>query len=182
MISTKLVELLLSRSNFRWRSANDLSSIEHRIRSQMRRSRGKQLLFSINQIRCVERGQLEAVAVRDGVRGAGLNAISAKNAAVVVNVIDLSVALGAAYAIFGSVLSGLNVNAVGRAVRRAQKAGHALLQAVFVALEDVNAAKTLLKLRPAQRPRPVRVVLDHRRLEHLFEGDAHALRDGGDIF
>ena len=142
----------------------------------------EQLLFAIYEIRRIECRQLESVAVRDGVGGAGLNAISAKNAAVVINVIDLGVAFCTAHAVFGGILGGLNVNAIRRAIGRAQKAGHALFQAIFIALKHVHAAETLLKLRAAQRSGAVGIVLDDRRLEHLFKRDAHAFGDGGDVF
>src|ERR1700719_727284 len=48
--------------------------------------RHQQLFFAINEVAGVEGGQFETVSVRDGVRGAGLNAITAEDAAVVVDV------------------------------------------------------------------------------------------------
>ena len=44
------------------------------------------------------------------------------------------------------ILRGFDVNAIGRAGRGAQEAGHALFQAVFVALQHVHAAIALLEL------------------------------------
>ncbi len=46
-----------------------------------------------DQVGSVQGGELKTVAVGDGVRGAGLDAIAAKDAAVVVDVVDLGVAL-----------------------------------------------------------------------------------------
>ncbi len=63
----------------------------------------------------------------------------------------------------------------------AQKAGHALLQAILVALQLVLAAKALLKLRTAHRSLAVGIVLDFGGLKTLFQRDAHSLGDGGDV-
>src|SRR4051812_15672877 len=49
----------------------------------------KHLLFAIDQIGSVQGRDLKAMAVSDGVRRTGLDAISAEDAAVVVDVIDL---------------------------------------------------------------------------------------------
>src|SRR5215831_4729944 len=89
----------------------------HRLlRSQrLARVRGhgnQQRFFAIDQVAGVERGQLESVAVGNGICRAGLNTIPAEDAAVVVDVIDLGVAFGAADAVFFSVLSRFNVNTV----------------------------------------------------------------------
>src|SRR5262250_2805236 len=73
----------------------------------------QQGLFAINQVAGVEGGQLETMAVGDGVSGAGLDAVAAEDAAVVVDVVDLGVALGAADAVLFRVLGGLNVDTVG---------------------------------------------------------------------
>jgi hypothetical protein len=147
----------------------------------MRRPRCQQLLFSINQIRGIECCDLKTVTVRDGVGGASLHAISAKNTAVVVDVVDLGVALGAADPVLVRILGGLNIDAIGWTIGGAQEAGHALLQPIFVPLQDVHAAIPLLKLRSPQRPRAVGIVLYNRWLKHLPKGNAHSLGDGGDI-
>ena len=118
----------------------------------------------------------------DSVRRAGLDTIAAKDAAVVVDVIDLGVALGSANAIGLRVVGRFDVNAIRGAGGRAQEAGHALFQAVLVALQDVHAAKALLEHSSPVRTRPVGIVLHLRRLEHLAEGDAHAFSNGGDVF
>src|SRR6516165_12114894 len=118
----------------------------------------------------------------DRIRRAGLNAISTKDAAVVIDVVHLGVALGTTDPIGFSILSGFNVNAVRWTRRRAQEACHTLLQAVLVALEHVHAAKALLKHGSAVRPGPVGIVLNLRWLEHLPEGDAHAFGDRSDVF
>src|SRR3954471_14040558 len=103
----------------------------------MRGLRRQQLFLAINQIRGVERCKLESVTMSNCIGRACLYAISAENAAVVVNVINLGVALRAADAIFGRVLRRLNIDAICRAISRAQKTGYTLLQTVLVALQNV---------------------------------------------
>ena len=80
-----------------------------------------------------------------------------------------------------SVLGGLNIDAVGRARSGAEEACDALLKAVFIALEDVRAAEALFESGAPHRAFAVGVVLNLGRLQHLSEGDAHALGDGRDI-
>src|SRR5512135_933362 len=55
--------------------------------------RDQHVFLAHDQVRCVQRGQLEAVAVGNGVSGTGFNAVAAEDAAVVVDVVDLGVAL-----------------------------------------------------------------------------------------
>src|ERR1019366_10625273 len=110
-----------------------------------------------NEFVCVQSGKLEAVAVGDGVGWACFNAVATEDAAVVVDVVDLGVALGGGDTDFLGVFVGLDVNAVGWAGRRTQKAGYALLQAVLVALQHVSATVALLEDRSAQGAGTVRV-------------------------
>ena len=117
----------------------------------------------------------------DGIGRASLDAVAAEDAAVVVDVVSLGVALARRNANFLGVIRCLDKDAIGGAGCCAQKAGYALFQAIFVALQLVSAAKTLLELRSPQRPWAVRVVFHLRRLQHLLEGDAHALSNPRDI-
>src|SRR5208283_3552295 len=103
-------------------------------------------------------GQLKAVAVSDRVGGAGLNAITAEDAAVVVDVVDLGVALRRGDADRFGVIRGFDKDAVRGEGGRAQEAGNALFQAVFVALQHVGAAVALLQHRSAQGAGAVGVV------------------------
>src|SRR3954471_11592301 len=107
---------------------------------------GEHVLLALHQGRGVVAGGLEAVPVRDGVGGAGLDAIPAENTAVVIDVVDLRVTLAAGNAELIRVLGRFNIDAVGRAGRGAKEAGDALFQAVNVTLQDVNAAEPLLEL------------------------------------
>src|ERR1700692_3432080 len=79
----------------------------------------QQLFFAVNQAAGIVSRQFEAVAVRDGVRGTGFYAVATKNTAVVIDVVNLGVALCAADAFLGCVLGSFNVNAVCRAGCRA---------------------------------------------------------------
>src|ERR1700759_895146 len=111
----------------------------------------------------------------NGIGGGGFHAISAENAAVVVDVVDLGVAIGAGNALLGGVFVCLNIDAIGGAGRSAQEAGYALLQAIFVALQDVGAAEPVLKVSTPVGAGSVRIILYLGWLEHLAKRDAHSL-------
>ncbi len=93
----------------------------------------EQLFFAIDEGVGVVGGDFEAMAVGDGVAGASFNTIAAENAAIVVDVVDLGIALRRADSMLAGIFSRLDVNAVRGTSRRAQKTGHALLEPVFVA-------------------------------------------------
>ena len=156
-------------------------TVENRVRAHMRGSDRQQLLLAVNQVAGIESGEFKSVAVGDGIGRTGFHAVSAKNAAVIVNVVDLGVALSARNADLIGVFRRFDVDAVGRAGGGAQKTGHTLFEAVFVALEDVHATEALLKLGAFQRTGAVGIVFHDTGLEHLFQGDGHALRDGPNI-
>src|SRR5437868_11532931 len=115
--------------------------------------------------------------MRDGVRRAGLHAITAEDATVVVDVVNLRVTLGGRDALLFRILGRLNIDTVRRTCRSAQETRNALLQTVLIALQLMLAPEALLQMRTAHRPRPVGIVLDFRRLEHLAEGHAHSPGD-----
>jgi hypothetical protein len=129
----------------------------------------------------VEAGELEAVAVGDGIGGAGFDAIAAKDAAVVIDVVDLRIAFGGGDADLVGVVRGFDVDAVGGAGGGAEKTGDALLEAGFVALQLVLAAKALLELRAPHGSLAIGVVLYLGGLEAFPQRNAHSLGDGGDI-
>jgi hypothetical protein len=138
----------------------------------------QEVFFAHDQGGSVEAGEFKAVTMRDGVGGTCFDAVAAEDTPVVVDVVDLSVALGGGDAYFFSVLRSFDVNAVRRAGGSAEEAGHTLLKAVLVALQLVLAAEALLKLRSAHRTFAVRIVLDFGRLEGLLQRDAHTLGNG----
>src|SRR5258708_26723599 len=119
--------------------------------------------------------------MRDRIGRASFHAIPTENTSIVIYVVDAGVALGPADAVLGSVIGSFNVDAVGRARRGAKEGGHTLLQSIFVALERVGAAEAGFDARPAKRTLAIGIVFDGGRLEHLHEGDAHALGDSGDV-
>src|SRR3954464_12978619 len=102
------------------------------------------------------------MTMRDGIRGAGFDAVSAEDAAVVIDVIDLGVPLGPGDAVLFRVLRRFDVDAVRRTRRRAQETGNTLFQTALVALQHVQPTETLLKHRTFERTRTVRVILDDR--------------------
>jgi hypothetical protein len=170
---------------WRWqsrRAARHFSLIEHRVCSHMCRLGGQHLFFAVDQVAGVKAGDFEAVPVSDCIRGTGLDAVSAENTSVVVDVINLSVTLRSADPMLGGILRRLDINAVRGTGRRTKETGDAFFQAVLIALQDVHTAKTLLKLGATERSRPVGIILHLRGLEHLHESDAHPLGDRGNVF
>ena len=141
--------------------------------------RDEQVFLAHNQVGCVEGGKFKTVAVRNGIGGACLDTVTAEDAAVVVDVVDLGIALGTGDAVLCRVVGGLDIDTVRRAGRCTKEAGNALFQAIFIALELVLAAEALLKLSPSHGTFTVGIILDFGRLEHLLKGDAHSLGNGG---
>jgi len=168
----------------KWNKSTSKPTLEMIILSlggRERRERDQHVFFAHDEIGGVQSGQLEAVAMGDGVGGAGFNAVAAEDAAVVVDVIDLGVALRRGDALLGGVFGGLDVNAIGGACGGAEEAGHALFQAVLVTLQDVGSAIARLEDRSAQRAFSVGVILHLSGREDLSKGDAHALGDAFDV-
>src|SRR5215510_6319378 len=94
----------------------------------------QQLLLAVDQIAGIVGGQLKAVSMSNGVSGTRLNEVTAEDEAVVIDVVDLLVALGASDAVLLRVLCGLDINAVGRTGGCAEESGHAFFQAILIAL------------------------------------------------
>ena len=106
----------------------------------------QKLVFAVDQGVDVVGGELEAVAVGDGVGGAGLDAVAAKDAAGVIDVVDAGVALAGGDALGVGIFGGFDIDAAGGAGGGAEEAADAFLEAVFIALQDVNAAIARLKM------------------------------------
>jgi len=81
---------------------------------------GQHLLFAVDQVAGIEGCDFEAVSVGNGVGGTGFHAVAAENTSVIVDVVDLGVALGAADAGSFGVVARLDVNAVRGAGRGPQ--------------------------------------------------------------
>src|SRR6185437_13678087 len=106
----------------------------------------EEFFLAINHGVDVVGSEFKSVPVSDGVGGASLDAIAAKNAAGIIDVVDLGVAVGVRDAIVGGVFGGLDVNAIGGTGRGAQKTGDAFFEAVLVALQHVNSAIARLEV------------------------------------
>src|SRR5580692_1472326 len=78
-------------------------------------SRNKKVFFTHDKSGGVETREFEAVAMRDGVSRTGFDAVATEDASVVVDVVDLRVALGGGDAHFFGVLGSFDVNAIRRA-------------------------------------------------------------------
>ena len=148
----------------------------------MRWPGGQHLFLAVDQVAGVKARDLEAVPVGDRIRGTSLDAVSAEDASIVVDVINLGVSLRPAYSMLGRILGRLDVNAVRGTRRGAEKASDTFFQSVLIALQDVHAAKTLLELGTPKRSRSIGIVLHLRGLEHLHERNAHTLGDGRNVF
>jgi hypothetical protein len=171
-----------SRHHLRGCAPVDVGLIEHDVGSHVCWPGGQHLLLAVHKIGSIECCQLESMAVRDGIGRARLDTVPTENASIVIDVVHLGVALGAADAVFGGILGRFDVNAVGWAGSRAEKTGYAFFQAVFIPLQDVRAAEAGFNSRAAQWSLAVGIVLDNRRVEHLPEGDAHAFGNRSDVF
>jgi len=145
------------------------------------RDRNQHIVFAHDKVRGVQGRQLETMAVGDCVSRAGLDAVSAKNATIVVDIVGFGIALARRDPFLFRILCRLDKNTVRGAGGRAQKAGDALFETVFVSLQFVCATKTLLELRSPQRSWTVGIIFYLRRLQHLLEGDAHALGNARDV-
>lgn len=119
--------------------------------------------------------ELESVSVSDGVGGAGFHAIAAKDAAGVVDVIDTGKSFGAGDALGCGVFLGFDIDAAGGTSRGAEEASDALLETVFVALENMNAAVAGLEVHGL-----VGVVFGRGLAPQIAKGDAEPFCQGRD--
>jgi hypothetical protein len=137
----------------------------------------EELFFAIQQRIDVVGSKLNTVPVSDGVRGASFDAIAAKNAARIVDVVDLRVALAGGNAIRVGIFGGFDVDAVRGTGSGAQKTAHALFITMFVALQNVNAAVTRLNAGGNFRK-----IFGRRGAEHRPQRDAEALEECYECF
>jgi len=135
------------------------------------------LFLAINHCVDIVRGEINTVSVCYGVGGACLDAIAAKNAARIVNVVDAGVALSRGNALRVSVFRSFDVNTIRRASSGAQEAAYAFLESVFVALQDVDT--TIAGL---DAGRNVRIAFRRRLLKHCAKRDAEAFHERHEYF
>src|SRR5215475_14691234 len=110
------------------------------------------------------------MSMGDRVGRARLYAVAAKNTARIVDVVDLRIPLASRDPFLRSIFGCLDVDAVRRACRGAQKAADALLQPTLIAMQYMNSAVARLKIHWSGR-----IVLRHRLFKHRFERDAESL-------
>jgi len=122
------------------------------------------------------------MSMRDGVCGAGFYAISAEDATVVIDVIDLGIAFSTRDTVFLRVLSSFDIDAIRRTRRRAQEARNAFFQSILVALQHMQTAESFLEDCAAHGPFAVGVILHHMWLEHFHECDGHPFGDRPNAF
>src|SRR5438105_1600395 len=93
--------------------------------------RDQQIIFSLQEIGPVVNRQLKIVAVSDGVFRTSLDAVAAKDAASIVDVVNLRIALIDADPLFGGtrIVGSFDVNAFRRTSSRAEKTSDTLLAA-----------------------------------------------------
>jgi hypothetical protein len=151
------------------------------LRRRQRPDLHQHVFLAHHQVGGVQSSQLKPMAVGDGVCGTGFNAVAAEDAAIVVDVVNLGVALGRGDANLLGIFSSFNEDAIRGAGRRAQETGYALFQAVLIALQHVRAAIALLEDRAAFRAFSIGIVLHLCGLKDLPEGDAHPLGNGRDV-
>ena len=141
------------------------------------RPRFQELFFAVQERIYVVGSELDAVAMSDGVGGAGLDAVAAKNAARIIDVVNLGVAFACGDAIRVGILSRLDVNAIRGTCGGTQEASDAFFIAVFIALQDVNAAIAGL-----DAGGDFRKILGRRGTEHGSQGDAETLEQSYECF
>ena len=141
------------------------------------RPRLEELFLPIEERIDVVGGQLDTVAVGDGVRGTGFHAVAAKNAARIIYVVNLGITFAGGNSIGVGILSCFYINAIRGARCRAQKAAHTLLKTVFIALQNVNPAIAWLHTRGY-----VRKILGRRFAEHGLQRHAEAFKERYECF
>jgi hypothetical protein len=129
----------------------------------------EKLLFSIDHGVDVVGGELESMTVGDCVCGAGFDAVSAENAARIVDVVDRGVAFSGGDAIGFGIFGGFDVDAARGASCGAEKARDTFLESVFIALQNMDAAIARLKMHGL-----VGIILGRRLSPNIAKGDAEA--------
>ena len=109
------------------------------------------------------------MTVGDGISRACFDAIAAKNAARIIDVVDASVAFARGDSHRVRVFGGLDVNTTRRAGRGAQEAANALFQSAFIPVENVDAAITRLEMDGF-----FRIIFRDGFPQHIAEGHAKA--------
>jgi hypothetical protein len=137
-----------------------------------RRPRFEELLLAENQSVDIVWGEFDAVPMGDRVGGASLDAVAAKDAARIINIVNGCVALTGRDSLGFGIFPSLDVDAIRGARGGAKKASDAFLQSVLVTLKDVYSAIARLNA-----GRHLREAFGGRLPEHGPEGDAETLEE-----
>ena len=92
------------------------------------------MFLPVDQGTRIKGGYFKSVPVGDGIRRTRLYAVSAENAAVVIDVVNFGITLGATDPMFRSIFSCFDINAVRWTGGRTKEAGDALFKSVLVTL------------------------------------------------
>ena len=104
------------------------------------------MVLTIDEGTDVIGGKFEAVSVGDSVCGAGLYAVTAKDASRIIDVIDTSVPLTRRNSLRFRVFGGFDVNASRRTCRSAQKTADAFLKPILISMQHVYPTVARLKM------------------------------------
>ena len=134
----------------------------------------KQVVFRLQKVGAIVNGDLEIVAMRDRVFRTSLDAKSAEDAAAVVDVVNLRIALVTADSFFirTRIGFGLNIDAVGRTRSGAKVTRDAFLLSVFV-----NVKQMLTAVARLNRDRHIRILHGPFFSRDLRDGPLHSLDD-----
>ncbi|HEY2645887.1 MAG TPA: hypothetical protein VGI34_02885 [Candidatus Acidoferrales bacterium] len=106
----------------------------------------EELFFAVDHCVDVGGGEFETMAVCNSICWASFHTIAAKNTSRVVDVVDAGITFAGGNSLCLGVFGGFDINAARRAGSGAQKAADALLQAIFVAMQDMDAAISRLEV------------------------------------
>ena len=137
----------------------------------------EELLFTIDQSINVVRGELDIMAVGDGVGRACFHAIAAKDASRIINIVNLRIALAGRHASCFGVFRSFNVNAICRTGGGAEKTADAFFKSILVALENVYSTITWLNAR-----RHIRIGYRRGLAEHRPQSHAEPFVEGKECF
>src|SRR6266496_411645 len=113
------VSKLRSRAHLHRRPTGHISLVENNVGSHVRWPVGQHLLLAVHQIAGIEGSQFKPMSVGNRIGRTRFHAIPAKNAPVVIDVVDLGIALGATDAVLRRVLGSLDIDAIRGAGRGA---------------------------------------------------------------
>jgi len=137
----------------------------------------QELVFPKDERIYVVRSQFEAVAMCDGICGAGFYAVTAENTPGIINVVNASVTFAGRNPLVLCIFGGFDVNAIRRASGGAQETSHALLQTLFIPLQDMNPAIPRLKMN-----RLVGIILRDGLADHVCKCDVEPAHEGDERF